>query len=111
MIIGAQSDINFEVQQGASGDIAPLRGAVADCGPAVEPRGDPIAVMLGKRGHAAAIGEVQPEQAVGVLVGPAFPGVVLRASRATELKGYETSKGTIPFPLTKPPPSALLPPG
>jgi uncharacterized protein YdhG (YjbR/CyaY superfamily) len=35
-------------------------------------------------------------------------GTVLRRAHADELKGYETSKGTIRFPRTRPLPSALV---
>jgi uncharacterized protein YdhG (YjbR/CyaY superfamily) len=35
-------------------------------------------------------------------------GAVVRRTHATELKGYETSKGTIRFPLSKPVPSAIV---
>jgi uncharacterized protein YdhG (YjbR/CyaY superfamily) len=35
-------------------------------------------------------------------------GSAIRRANATELEGYETSKGTIRFPLTRPPSSALV---
>ncbi len=71
-------DINFEVQHRASSDIAFLRGPVAESlpRPAVELRRDPMAVVLGECRHAAPLGEVLPQQPVGVLVGPPFPRVV-----------------------------------
>jgi uncharacterized protein YdhG (YjbR/CyaY superfamily) len=34
--------------------------------------------------------------------------VAVRRANATELKGYETSKGTVRFPLTKPLPSGFV---
>ena len=37
-----------------------------------------------------------------------FPTAAVVRTLATHLKGYETSKGTIRFPLTMPPPSALV---
>ncbi len=44
----------------------------------VELGGDAIAVVLGEVRHALAFREVLADQAVGVFVGPAFPGMVRR---------------------------------
>ncbi len=46
--------------------------------PCVEFRGDAIAVVLRQVVHALALGKVLADQAVGVLVGPAFPRAVAR---------------------------------
>jgi len=71
-------DIKFEVQQSGSGDIAFLRGAVAQsfAGASVEVARDAIAVGLGEVGHALTLGAILPEQPVGVLVGAPSPGAV-----------------------------------
>ena len=37
-----------------------------------------------------------------------FPGACAMVQFQDELKGYETAKGTIRFPMNKPPPVALL---
>ena len=39
---------------------------------------DVTALSLGQAGHAGALGQVLPDEAVGVFVGPAFPGVIWR---------------------------------
>jgi len=54
-------------------------------GPAVQRPGNAIAVVLGEVSHALAFREVLAEQAVGVLVGAAFPGVMGR--REVEPRG------------------------
>ena len=65
------------MQHGASSGIAFLRGPKAESLPrsVVELRRNHVAVLLGQGSHAAPFREVLPQQAVGVLVGPAFPGV------------------------------------
>ena len=52
--LGKVPDIKFVVQQWGSGDIAFLRGAIAEAftGSAVEPTGDRVAVGLGEGAHA-----------------------------------------------------------
>ena len=54
--LGKVPDIKFVVQQWGSGDIAFLRGAIAEAftGSAVEPTGDRVAVGLGEGAHAVA---------------------------------------------------------
>ncbi len=57
-----------------------LRGTVAKpfAGPVVELCRNAIAVVLRQVFHALALGQVLPDQAVGVFVGAAFPGMVRR---------------------------------
>ena len=71
-------DINFEVQQDDSGDIAFLRGSVGEtlARTPVQCRGDAGAVMLSEMFHGVALREVLTHQAIGVLVRPALPGVM-----------------------------------
>ena len=70
-------DIKFEVQHGlfASCVIGLLRSAevVALPGSGIEPRGDGVAASLRESSHACSLGEILPDEAVGVLVGAAFP--------------------------------------
>src|SRR6266511_2982815 len=81
------SDIKFEVQHGVSSRLTFLRGSIAEplARPAIEFRRDPIAIMLGEVGHALALGEILAHEAVGVLIGAAFPRVM--RSREVEARG------------------------
>src|SRR6266498_612620 len=76
----APSDINFEVQHGVSSRIAFLRGPKAKPLPrsAVQFRSDLIAIVLGEVSHALALGQILAHEAIGVLVGAAFPGMMRR---------------------------------
>ena len=71
-------DINFEVQHCVSSRIAFLRSPIAEPlpWPAVEFRSDPIAIVLREVSHALALGQILAHEAIGVLVGPALPGVM-----------------------------------
>ena len=65
--------------------------------PTGEVGGDPIAVVLGEVGHAFAFREVLAEEAVSVLVGAAFPGMVRR--REVEPRGYLLLEGRVAVEL------------
>ena len=71
-------DIKFELQHKCSGQIAPLQGAVARtfARSAAQGHRNAGAVVLGKVFHDMFPGQVLPREAIGVLVGPAFPGVM-----------------------------------
>lgn len=93
------ADSKFVVQHCASGDIALLRGSVAEtlARSPVELPGNPIAVPLGQVGHARPFGQVLPEPAVGVLIGPALPGVM--RCREIEARGNPTLEGRVAVEL------------
>jgi Carbamoyltransferase C-terminus/Carbamoyltransferase N-terminus len=91
--------VNFEVQHCELRDIAFLRGAIAQAfaGSAVQLRGNAIAGALHEVGHAGALRQVLPEQAVGILVGPPFPGVVGRCE--VEARGDPALEGGVAVEL------------
>jgi hypothetical protein len=74
-------DIKVEVQHWALWTIAFLRGTIVDpfTRPVVELCREAVAVVLRQVFHAVALGEILPDQAVGVFVGAAFPRMKLAA--------------------------------
>ena len=70
-------DINFELQHRLGFIEALLRGFEAEpfAGPVVKLASDGVAALLRELGHAGAFGDVLTDQAVGVFIGAALPGV------------------------------------